>query len=56
MKHLVMKDMRLIGIMNLVILGTGILGGSIGMFGDEVFISNILYLVTIIGQWFLINN
>lgn len=56
MKHLVMKDMRLIGIMNLVILGTGILGGSIGMLGDEVFISNILYLTAIIAAWFSINN
>ena len=56
MKHLVMKDIRLIGIMNLVVLGTGILGGSVAMLGYEVFVSNILYLTAVIGAWFLINN
>lgn len=58
MRQLVMKDMRLIGIANLVILGIGIFSGFVGIFGfeDKIIESNYFYGVAIIATWFIVNT
>ncbi len=56
MKQLIMKDIRLVGILNLVIVGIGIMGGFIGLFLEENFKSNYAYAFVMIVILFLVNT
>lgn len=55
MKHLVMRDIRLVSFMNLIVLIVGLIGGVVGLIVDRTYISSYAYgLVTYI-TWFMIN-
>ncbi len=56
MKQLIVKDIRLIGIINLVIIGIGIIGGGMGVYVNAVYKSNFAYGFTMIVTLFLVNN
>lgn len=56
MKQLIMKDIRLLGIMNLIIVAIGVFGGFFGIYVDEVYKSNYVYVFIIIIILFLVNN
>lgn len=56
MKELVMKDIRLVGMKNLFVLGACILWGVIAIFVDNAFISNYFYGLGIFGNYFFVSN
>ena len=56
MKQLIMKDIRLVGIKNLFVLGAAILWGTIAIFVDNAFISNYFYGLGMFGSYFFISN
>lgn len=56
MKQLVMKDMRLIGIMNLVVAGIAAIGGIFGIYLDKAYKSNYAYILIMFVTLFLVNN
>ena len=55
MKHLVMKDIRLIGITNLIIIAIAAVGGGFGIYLDEGFKSNYAYAFIMIVGLFTVN-
>lgn len=56
MKHLIMKDMRLVGIANLVLIVVTAIGGYIGASLDMSFKSNFAYAFTMVVALFLVNT
>lgn len=56
MIHLIMKDMRLIGAFNIVIMGIAILGGGLGIYVDGIYTPNLIYGLTMVVVLFLVNT
>lgn len=55
MKQLVMKDIKLVSFTNLMVLGTMLIGGVVGLIVDKTYISNYAYGLVTYVTWFMIN-
>ena len=55
MKQLVMKDMKLLGMVNFVLVGTLLIGAIIGLMVDKLYIPNYVYGLVSYIIWFMIN-
>ena len=51
-----MKDMRLIGVFNIVIMTIAILGGVLGIYVDGIYTPNLIYGFTMVVVLFLANT
>ena len=56
MKHLIMKDIRLIGITNLLLIAIAAAGGTFGLYLEEGFKSNYAYAFVMIVGLFIVNT
>ena len=55
MKQLVMKDIKLLGLVNLALLGTLLVGAIMGLMVDKFYIPNYVYGLVTYLIWFMIN-
>ena len=55
MKQLVMKDIKLLGLVNLALLGTLLVGAIMGLMVDKFYIPNYVYGLVSYLIWFMIN-